>query len=347
MSFTGDPSDAITREEARVARLEKELEESRAALESLRTELEAGRSSPPTAPALIPAPTAPMTSTEKVALFRSMFRGREEVYPKLWTNVKTGRKGYAPACANEWVRDVCEKPRIKCGECPNQAFLAVEDRVILDHLLGRHVVGVYPMLTDETCWFLAIDLDKASWAEDVTALRETCRELGLQAAVERSRSGNGAHVWFFFSAPISAATARRVGCFIVTETMSRRHQLSMASYDRLFPNQDTMPRGGFGTLIALPLQHEARKAGNTVFLDDQGLPYPDQWTFLASMPRLAPQAVDRIAAEAQRRGLVIGVRSVDSAEEDSSVAPWDRLPSRLPPRPRISEPLPQDIRPVL
>src|SRR5207247_1844443 len=143
-----------------------------------------------------------------------------------------------------WVRGVCEKPRVKCGECPNQAFLPVEDQVILDHLQGRHVVCVYPLLTDERCWFLAADFDKTSWTDDVAAFVETCRVAGLPGAVERSRSGNGAHVWFFFSAPVPATTARKMGCYLITETMSRRHQLSMESYDRLFPNQDTLPRGG-------------------------------------------------------------------------------------------------------
>ena len=241
-----------------------------------------------------------MTSSEKVALFRSLFRGRQDVYPKFWTNTKTGRKGYAPACANEWVRDVCEKPRVKCGECPNQAFLAVEDRVILDHLQGRHVVGVYPLLTDET-WFLAADFDKASWSDDVGAFMETCRTLGLPAAVERSRSGNGAHVWLFFSAPVAAAAARKMGCYIVTETMARRHQLSMESYDRLFPNQDTLPRGGFGNLIALPLQHGPRQMGNTVFLDEHLVPHADQSRFLAEHPRIKASAVDDVAREATRK----------------------------------------------
>src|SRR2546426_1807822 len=318
MPFTSDPADAVAREEARIARLERELKESRAALESLRTELEAGRSSPPSAPALIPSAPVPATSSEKVALFRSMFRGREDVYPKLWTNVKTGRKGYAPACANEWVLDVCEKPRIKCGECPNQAFLAVEDRVILDHLQGRHVVGVYPLLTDETCWFLAADFDKTSWTDDVAAFMETCRMAGLPAAVERSRSGNGAHVWFFFSAPVAAAAARKMGCYIVTETMARRHQLSMESYDRLFPNQDTLPRGGFGNLIALPLQHGPRQMGNTVFVDDRSVPHPDQWKFLSGLRRLEPATVDGIAREATPKGLVVGVRLSDTADPDTS-----------------------------
>src|SRR3989442_765671 len=345
MPFTGDPAESIAREEARVARLESELKESRAALESLRAKLLAGRLSPPSAPALIPSAPVPATSSEKVALFRSMFRGREDLWPKLWTNVKTGRKGYAPACANEWVRDVCEKPRIKCGECPNQAFLAVEDRVILDHLQGRHVVGVYPLLIDETCWFLAADFDKASWTEDVAAFMETCRMLGLPAAVERSRSGNGAHVWFFFSAPVAAAAARKVGCYIVTETMARRHQLSMESYDRLFPNQDTLPRGGFGNLIALPLQHGPRQRGNTVFVDDQFVPHPDQWKFLSEHPRVEPATVDSVAREATRKGMVVGARLSDTTDTDSS-EPWTRLPSGQP-RVRFSAPLPREVRAVM
>jgi len=345
MPFTGDSADAIAREEARIARLESELKESQAALESLRAELLAGRLSPPSAPALIPSAPVPVTSSKKVALFRSMFRGREDVYPKLWTNVKTSRKGYAPACANEWVRDVCEKPRIKCGECPNQAFLAVEDRVILDHLQGRHVVGVYPLLTNETCWFLAADFDKTSWTDDVVAFTETCRMAGLPAAVERSRSGNGAHVWFFFSAPVAAAAARKMGCYIVTETMARRHQLSMESYDRLFPNQDTLPRGGFGNLIALPLQHGPRQTGNTVFLDEHLAPHADQWRFLAEHPRIKASAVDDIAREAARKGMVVGVRLSDTADSDTT-APWNRLPSGQP-RARFSAPPPPEVHAVL
>jgi len=288
---------------------------------------------------------APVTSAEKVALFRSLFRGREDIYPKFWSNARTGRKGYAPACANEWVHGVCEKPRVKCGECPHQAFLPVEDQVILDHLQGRHVVGVYPLLTDETCWFLAADFDKTSWADDVAAFVETCRQTDLPAAVERSRSGNGAHVWFFFAAPVAAATARKMGCYLITETMARRHQLSMESYDRLFPNQDTLPRGGFGNLIALPLQHGPRQMGNTVFVDDRSVPHPDQWKFLSGLRRLEPATVDGIAREATRKGLVVGVRLSDTADPDTS-EPWTRLPSGHP-RVRFGAPLPREVRAVL
>lgn len=336
---------AIAREEAKLERLEREIEETRVVLESLRAELSAQRP-PSSSPILLtPATPAPVTSAEKLTLFRSLFRGRDDIYPRFWSNAKTGRKGYAPACANEWVRGVCEKPRVKCGECPHQAFLPVNDQVILDHLQGRHVIGIYPLLTDETCWFLAADFDKASWADDVAAFVETCRRADLPAAVERSRSGNGAHVWFFFAAPVAAATARKMGCYLITETMTRHHQLSMESYDRLFPNQDTLPRGGFGNLIALPLQHGPRQLGNTVFVDDQMVPRPDQWRFLSELRRLEPATVDGVAREATRKGLVVGVRLSDTSDPDTS-EPWTRPPSGQA-SVRFGAPLPHEVRAVL
>ena len=218
----------------------------------------------------------------KIALFRSLFRGREDVYPRRFESRKTGRSGYAPACANEWVRGVCEKPRIKCAECPNRRFLPVTDNVIRWHLSGHDgegqpfVAGVYPLLQDEACFFLAVDFDKAGWREDAAAFLEACRHLNLPAALERSRSGRGAHVWFFFEEAIPAALARRLGSHVVTETMERRPDIGLDSYDRLFPNQDTMPQGGFGNLIALPLQRAARRQDNTVFLDGGLVPWPDQ-----------------------------------------------------------------------
>lgn len=350
--MTTSSRDALTREialrEAKLAALEREREDVCEQLARLRNELAALDTR---APGRDSAPgqfrSTSMTAVEKVALFRSLFRGREDVYPRLWENARTGRKGYAPACANEWVRGVCEKPRVKCGECPNQAFLAVSDRAIVDHLQGRHVIGVYPLLEDETCWFLAIDFDKGSWEEDVAAFIKTCRGAGVPLAVERSRSGNGAHAWLFFSAPVSAATARRMGCFLITETMAQRHELGMGSYDRLFPNQDTMPRGGFGNLIALPLQHEARQRRNTLFVDEQLVPVPDQWAYLAAVERLPPSAVELIAAEAVRKGKVIGVPRVDIGDNEADRAPWTRAPSGRPSPPLISGTLPSVVRAVV
>jgi superfamily II DNA or RNA helicase len=221
------------------------------------------------------------------------------------------------------------------------------DQVVVDHLQGRHVIGVYAMLEAETCWFLAVDFDKRSWMEDVAAFVQTCRSAHLSVGIERSRSGNGAHAWFFFAAPVPAALARKLGCFLITETMARRHELSMNSYDRLFPNHDTMPRGGFGNLIALPLQHEARQQGNTVFLDDQFNPHADQWAYLARIDRIAHATVERIAAEATRKGQVIGIRSADLGDDEENRVPWTRSPSGTPRHPVLTEALPTAVRIVL
>ncbi|MGB5584182.1 MAG: hypothetical protein WBO93_11400 [Gammaproteobacteria bacterium] len=280
MALTKEQSlrEAIAREEESLAELAHRHDESRRRLAELKQELATMVSKPVdlSAPAIQPHADIPTSAEGKVHLFRQLFRGRDDVYPKLWISIKTGRKGYSPACSNEWVRNVCEKPRVKCSDCPNQTFLPLNDKTVLDHLQGQHTVGIYPLLKDETCWFLAADFDKEGWAEDVAAFIDTCNDLGIPAAVERSRSGNGAHVWFFFSTPVPAVSARRMGCYLITETMSRRHQLAMSSYDRLFPNQDTLPRGGFGNLIALPLQYEPRQADNTVFLDENFQPHPNQ-----------------------------------------------------------------------
>lgn len=292
------------------------------------------------------SPATPFTNGDKLQLFRELFHGRDDLFPKHWENLKKGTKGYSPACSNEWVSGICNKPRVKCGECPNRSFIPVSDKVILDHFNGRHIIGVYPMLEDETCWFLAADFDKGSWKEDVAAFVETCRTAGVHPSVERSRSGNGAHVWFFFATPVAANVARRMGCSLITETMARRHQLSMESYDRLFPNQDTMPRGGFGNLIALPFQDKARKKGNTLFVDDALKPWPDQWGYLAGVPRLTADFVEGIAREASRKGLVVGVRTAEVPDEGEA-APWTRLPSGRPRTLRITGPLPAELKAVL
>ena len=221
------------------------------------------------------------SSEAKIRVFRSLFRGREDVYARRFESRKTGRAGYAPACANEWVRGVCEKPRIKCAECPNRRFLPVTDEVIRWHLSGRDdgglpfVAGVYPLLVDETCFFLAVDFDKSGWQDDASAFLGACHRLGLPAALERSRSGMGGHVWLFFDDAIPATVARRLGSHLLTEAMEGRPDIGLDSYDRLFPNQDTLPQGGFGNLIALPLQKRARDHGGSVFVDEAFVPWPD------------------------------------------------------------------------
>jgi hypothetical protein len=277
-----------------------------------------------------PAVTNSASPADKIALFRSLFRGREDVYPRRFESRKTGKAGYAPACANEWVRGVCEKPKGKCAECSHRRFLPVTDEVIRWHLSGRDdlgrafVMGVYPMLLDETCLFLSVDFDKESCQADAGAFVKTCGKLGVPVALERSRSGNGAHVWFFFDEAVSASAARKLGSHILTETMERRPDLGLDSYDRLFPNQDTLPKGGFGNLIALPLQKTARERGNSVFLDEQFNPHPDQWAFLSSIQRINRARVEALAREAETKGRVVGVRMALTDDDDDS--PWTAPP---------------------
>jgi superfamily II DNA or RNA helicase len=344
--------ETLAREEARLAEIEIEHTRVARRITELKARLssalnQAGRAREPLRKAALTNRPIPSTSKEKIALFLDLFRGRTDVFPKRWVNTKKGTKGYSPACANEWVRGVCEKPRVKCGECPNQAFIPVTEGTIRDHFQGRHVIGVYPMLEDETCSFLAVDFDKGGWRDDVAAFTATCRSKDVPLAVERSRSGDGAHVWFFFGSPIPAGVARKMGCCLITETMAQRHELSMASYDRLFPNQDTMPRGGFGNLIALPFQDGPRQQGNSVFVDETWTPYPDQWAFLASIRRMPPGQVEVLVIDAQAKGQVLGARASELSDDEGDDTPWKRRPSRRTAKLIIAEPLPTRVRSVL
>ncbi len=284
-------------------------------------------------------------------MFHSLFRGREDVYPRRFESKKTGRAGYAPACGNEWVRGICEKPRIKCGDCPHRAFLPVTDEVIRWHLSGKDksgqefVAGVYPMMADEACYFLAMDFDKESWHEDVLAVMETCHILQIPAALERSRSGNGGHVWLFFTEAVPATLARKLGSFILTETMERRPELGLTSYDRLFPNQDTLPKGGFGNLIALPMQKGPRENGHSLFVDETFTPWPDPWAFLCSIQRLSRESVEAIVQDAESRDRVVAVRFALSP--DDKPEPWNTPPSRRHREPPLTGPFPKEIELVL
>lgn len=338
----------IETEESRLASLREDAREVTGRIRELRERLaRSERAAAGKTPALpfTRKQDAPASQDEKLTLFRSLFRGRDDVFPRLWESSKSGKKGYSPACDNEWVRGLCLKPQVKCGECPNQAFTQISDEVTRAHLVGKHVMGVYPLLEDETCLFLAADFDKKSWMEDVVAYVETCRSFGVEPAVERSRSGNGAHVWFFFESPVSAASARRMGCFFLTETMSGRHQLGLDSYDRFFPDQDTLPAGGFGNLIALPLQREAREKGNSLFVDGAFEPYSDQWQFLSSVVPVSRPMVESLSDEASRRGQVIGVRVAPTDEHART--PWNRLPSGRARFVPVSTPLPNPVKGVL
>ena len=202
------------------------------------------------------------------------------------------------------------------------------------------VMGVYPMLADNTCSFLAADFDEGEWRRDVSAFRETCQRHKIPVAIERSRSGNGAHAWIFFEEPIPAASARRLGAFLITDTMERVPDIGFGSYDRFFPSQDSMPAGGFGNLIALPLQGLARSSGNSVFIDESCSPYLDQWAFLSAINPIARAKVDHLIEEASASGKILGVR-IPLVDEDEE--PWLAPPSRRQPPPAIGGPLPSAI----
>ncbi|MHB1307003.1 MAG: TOTE conflict system archaeo-eukaryotic primase domain-containing protein [Limisphaerales bacterium] len=295
--------------------------------------------------------TQQASAAAKIALFRSLFRGREEVYPRRFESRKTGRSGYQPACGNEWVRGVCDKPRIKCSACPSRLLLPVTDEVVRWHLSGRDdrgrdfVMGIYPMFRDETCQLLAMDLDQDTWRPDAAALMDTCRRLEIPAALERSRSGNGAHLWLFFDEAIAATLARKLGSWLLTETMEHRPDLGLRSYDRMFPNQDTLPKGGFGNLIALPLQRQARLQGNSVFLNEAFQPHEDQWAFLSAVRRLGRSEVETLVAGAEGRGRIVGVRMVVTDEDDD--APWTLPPSRRRQKSPIEGPCPEELELIL
>lgn len=271
-------------------------------------------------PASMPEPSR-LSTDGKVALFRRLFRGRTDVYPTRWEGKTSAKSGYSPACANEWRTGVCEKPRIKCRDCGSRLLIPLSDAVLYDHLAGKHTVGVYPLLEDDSCHFLAIDFDEAEWKEDARAFVQSCTELGVPAALEISRSGNGAHVWVFFAGRVPARDARRLGTAIISHTCSRTRQLKLASYDRLFPNQDTMPKGGFGNLIALPLQKLPRENGCSVFVDAELRPFDDQWAFLAAIQPMAPHDIEPTILRATGGVHPLDVTFID---EEDMAKPWQR-----------------------
>lgn len=237
-------------------------------------------------------PTA-FTTEQKLQLFSERFYGRQDVYAYRWQN-KQGKSGYSVACKHEWISGICHKPKIKCGDCQHRHFKPLDFSVLYEHLSGNITAGVYPLLTDNTCRLLAIDLDKADWQQALSAITAVCDNLQIDHLVERSRSGNGAHIWFFFAEPILASKARQFGTLILDGAMEQYPALSFESYDRMFPNQDNMPIGGFGNLIALPLQKQARQQGNSTFIDGNFNVIADPWYALKTVKLLTQEFIDEL-----------------------------------------------------
>ncbi|WP_022950854.1 TOTE conflict system archaeo-eukaryotic primase domain-containing protein [Leucothrix mucor] len=237
-----------------------------------------------------------LTIQQKISVFESLFKGRTDIFATRWQSTK-GRSGYSVACDNEWVKGLCEKPRIKCSECVNRKYTLLNQQVLYDHLSGRQVVGLYPLLPDNSCYLLAADFDKAGWQDAVKAMSEACSQFDIPHTIEVSRSGNGAHLWIFFSEPVQAKEVRLLGFSLLDKAMEIYPSLSFDAYDRLFPSQDIMPEGGFGNLIALPLQKEARKSGYSCFVGQSLLPYSDQWDHLAQIKTVSQQTLSKLLSQ--------------------------------------------------
>jgi len=277
----------------RIKEIEAELHDLEARRQGLLAEMREIRSAAES-PELPLGKGTPSTNEEKIDLFLSLFGARRSLYPKLWINRKKGSKGYSPACSNEWVHGVCEKPRVKCSDCPNQNFPPLDHSAIHSHLIGRHTIGTYAIREDDSCIFLAADFDGDGWMQDIEAYRRAAEQMGISVGMERSRSGNGGHAWIFFASPVPAVLARRLGTLIVARASSFHRGMKLSTYDRFFPNQDTCPQGGFGNLIALPLQQEPRKSGHTLFLDENFDPVSDQWSCLASLQKIDLTELQRL-----------------------------------------------------
>ncbi|WP_322555773.1 TOTE conflict system archaeo-eukaryotic primase domain-containing protein, partial [Sporosarcina beigongshangi] len=253
---------------------------------------------------------------EKVSLLNSLFKGRKDVYALRWES-QSGSSGYIPACALEWQKPICQKPLIKCSQCQHRQLLPLTDQVLNEQLNGEKTIGIYPLLSDGTCTFLAVDFDGSQWKQDVKLFSGTCRKLNVPFHIERSRSGNGAHVWIFFTSYVMAATVRKLGMYLLSKTVERNGGVQLASFDRLFPNQDVLSKGGFGNLIALPLQKGPAQLGNSLFVDEHFSAYPDQWMYLSSVQKMTEQEIQLV------------LRDHDNVKEERSFLMPDKISVEL------------------
>jgi superfamily II DNA or RNA helicase len=319
---SGDKFRDINAIDSRLAELEQEKQQ----LIALREELQKSKPAPPISDSFSPE--------QKIAIFRKLFRGRTDIFANRWQNQR-GRSGYSVACDNEWVQGICNKPRIKCLECTHRQFSELTDQVIYRHLAGQQVVGLYPLVHDNTCHLLAADFDKGNWQDEVKAMSRACTEYGVPHAVEISRSGDGAHLWVFFDDKVPANEARLLGFGLLDKAMEIYPNLSFDSYDRLFPNQDILPEGGFGNLIALPLQREARLAGNSSFVDAELNVIDNQWHYLAQIKRFSRQELNKLISRFSPSASLISDQDVTDTRP-----PWEITAKS---RPLVLENPPQQV----
>ena len=274
--------------------------------------------------------TKTSTPQEKINLFKSLFIGREDVFALRWSNAKSGKSGYSPVCENKWQSGKCDMKKYFCADCPFKLPVRLSEQYIFNHLAGRDsacrdVIGLYPLMEGDLCQFLALDFDahapKAQtsitsthangaiatyshdkkvpfqWKSDILAVKKVCNEYSIPSYMEISRSGNGIHLWIFFSEKVPAKQARNLGTNLLKAAMKQNHSISFESFDRMFPNQDEMPKGGYGNLIALPLQGHSVKQGHSVFVDDDFRPFDDQWAYLSSVQKLKEKDLNRAVKE--------------------------------------------------
>ena len=247
------------------------------------------------------------TPQEKINLFKSLFIGREDVFALRWSNAKSGKSGYSPVCENKWQSGKCDMKKYSCADCPFKLPVRLSDQYIFNHLAGRDsacrdVIGLYPLMEGDLCQFLALDFDNhgnniSQWKSDILAVKKVCNEYSIPSYMEISRSGNGAHLWVFFSEKVPAKQARNLGTNLLKAAMKHNHSISFESFDRMFPNQDEMPKGGYGNLIALPLQGHSVKQGYSVFVNDDFRPFDDQWAYLSSVQKLKEKDLNRAVKE--------------------------------------------------
>ncbi|MCK8058429.1 MULTISPECIES: DEAD/DEAH box helicase family protein [unclassified Fusibacter] len=231
--------------------------------------------------------TQSSSSKEKIELFQSLFKGRTDVCAKRWKN----KPGYSPYCYNDFKPGICNKPKIKCSECKSSHFAPLNEDQLKNHLLGKYVLGLYPMTTKDTCFLLAMDFDESTWGEDIKVVMNVCHGNNIPVYAERSRSGDGCHLWFFFEGEIKASLARKFGTHLLNLAMQECGNIKFDSYDRLFPSQDFLQKEGFGNLIALPLQKEARELCNSEFIDMNLNVISDQWRYLSQIKRISEEFV--------------------------------------------------------
>ncbi|MGH3438899.1 MAG: TOTE conflict system archaeo-eukaryotic primase domain-containing protein [Sciscionella sp.] len=241
----------------------------------------------------------------KVDFFAALFAARTDIYATRWENARTGKAGWLPAVRGGWRKGVGHEDR---------DYLPLSKDMLRTHLTGDVHVGLYPLLDGDLCWWLGADFDGPMAMLDALAYLKAARAWSVPAALEVSRSGAAAHAWVFFTAPVPAETARRLGTALLREAMAVRGRMDLASYDRLFPSQDVLPSGGVGNLIAAPLHGKARQDGATVFLDLATMePHDDQWAYLSSLGRMSPAEVNRVARRAGGVTVGAGIDKIGAA----------------------------------